>query len=223
VALLEGKKGKKGDDVREAHGEGAAARRAMIVALEDKSPGGSVFGARRRFRLGRSRRSCSRVVDVGSVGAVSDLVGRRQELAALEEFLDRMQREPAVLLVEGASGIGKTVIWRAGVELARARNTQVLSCRPGSSEVNLSFAGLGDLSDGPLDDALPRLPDPQRRALESALALSNLQSPADRRVLGLAFLAILRWQVRRAPVLLAVDDVQWLDAPSARILEFALR
>jgi predicted ATPase len=100
----------------------------------------------------------------------------------------------------------------------------VLSCRPAESEARLSFAALGDLLDGLLDRVLPRLPAPQRRALEVALLLeAPVGSPSGQRAVCVAFLAVLRHLSESGPVVLAVDDLQWLDDPSARVVEFALR
>ena len=76
------------------------------------------------------------------------IVGRRQELAAIDAFLGGAPNGTAALLVEGEAGIGKTSVWREGVERARGRGFRVLTARPVGAEVRLSFAGLGDLLDG---------------------------------------------------------------------------
>lgn len=62
----------------------------------------------------------------------SGVVGRRGELAAVEELLD-VGRLPAALVLEGEAGIGKTTLWSAGVDLARERSYRVLSARPASA------------------------------------------------------------------------------------------
>ena len=82
--------------------------------------------------------------------------------------------------------------------------------------MRLSFTAVGDLLAGELDQILPALPDPQRDALEVALLLARPRARApDRRAVANAFLSALRILGRRGPVAVAVDDVQWLDAPSA--------
>ena len=48
-------------------------------------------------------------------------------------------------------------------------------------------------------------------------------APPDRRAVAFAFLGALRALAREGPVVVAVDDVQWLDGPSAFMVEFALR
>ena len=103
----------------------------------------------------------------------TEIIGREEELAELRRFLDAADRVPAAFLMEGEPGIGKTALWRAGVELARARHFQVLTAIPAQAETRLSFAGLADLLSPVLADVLPALPGPQRRALEIALLLED--------------------------------------------------
>jgi DNA-binding CsgD family transcriptional regulator len=98
----------------------------------------------------------------------------------------------------------------------------VLACRPCEPESNLSFAGLGDLLEGTLPAAA--LPASQRRALEAALRLEESEEHRiDRHSVGAGILSLLRQLSLEAPVLIAVDDCQWLDTPSARSLAFAFR
>jgi hypothetical protein len=145
-------------------------------------------------------------------------------MAAVAAFLDAVPLGPCGLLLEGAAGIGKTTVWGAGVALAAGRCYTVLSSRPAESEARLSFAALGDLMDGVLEQALPELPSPQRRALEVALLLADpVGSPPEQRAVAVAFLAVIRHLSASGPVVLAIDDLQWLDVPSARTVEFALR
>ena len=152
------------------------------------------------------------------------LFGRESELSAVDRFVASINEGPAALVLEGEAGIGKTSLWWAGVERARRHSVRVLNCRPGVSELQLSYSCLGDLLDGALDGVLPSLVPPQRRALQAALLLSDqIEKPPDFRSIGLALLAVLRAHSSCGPVLVAVDDIQWLDSPSARVLEFALR
>jgi AAA ATPase domain len=127
-------------------------------------------------------------------------------------------------LLEGEAGIGKTTVWRAGATWTAGRSYTVLSCRPAQSETALSFSGLGDLLDPVLDRVLPLLPSPQRRALEVALLMQDPgSSPPEQRAVSVAFLAAIRHLSASALVVLAIDDLQWLDVPSAATVEFALR
>ena len=154
----------------------------------------------------------------------TEIIGREEELAELRRFLDAVDRVPAAFLMEGEPGIGKTALWRAGVDLARARDFQVLTAIPATAETRLSFAALSDLLGAALGDVLPNLPAPQRRALEVALLLEDSPGPPpDHRAVAFAFLSAVRTLARRGPVVVAIDDIQWLDGPSALIVEFAIR
>jgi DNA-binding CsgD family transcriptional regulator len=155
---------------------------------------------------------------------VEAIVGRQSELTALDAFLERIPEGPQGLFFEGEAGIGKTRIWREGLERARARGLRVLASRPGGAEVQLAFAGIADLLQAVLDDTLAELPPPQRRALAIALLLEDAEGvPPDDRAVAAAFLAALRAVAAAGPVLVALDDVQWLDSASMLTLEFALR
>jgi DNA-binding CsgD family transcriptional regulator len=154
---------------------------------------------------------------------VRHLVGREDELAALLDLLSAPDGLFAAAVVVGEAGIGKTTLSLAAAEAAEARGYLVLSCRPSEAEARFSFVGLADLIGGVVADVLPQLPRPQRRALEAALALSESDGePAEEGVVAFAFLNTLRRLAVGNPLLLAIDDVQWLDAPSLAMLRFAL-
>ena len=154
-----------------------------------------------------------------------EVVGRDEELSSLSAFLDRRADEqgPIALALEGEAGIGKSTLWRAAVEDARRRGLRVLSSRPAESERGLAYAGLGDLFDGALDEVLSSLTPPRRRALEVVLLVEDaVGRPVDQRALGVAVRSALELLAEDGLVL-AVDDLQWLDASSASALGFALR
>jgi DNA-binding CsgD family transcriptional regulator len=153
--------------------------------------------------------------------ATYSIVGRERELAALGAFVADVGGAGALVL-EGAPGIGKTTLWRAAVDDA-AGTRRVLAARPAAAEARLSFAALSDLLRPVLDDAIPSLPSPQRRALEGALLLREPHPGSDQRAVATAFLRVLHELAAHDPLLLAVDDAQWLDAPSRAVLEFAAR
>jgi DNA-binding CsgD family transcriptional regulator len=151
-------------------------------------------------------------------------VGRGEELAALEESFGDPAAGARVLVLEGEPGIGKTTVWREAARRAEARGYRVLSCRAAEAESRLSFAGLGDLLAPLAPDTFARLPGPQRRGLEIALLRVEAEGRApDPRTIGTALVSLLSDLAAEAPAAVAVDDVQWLDRPSARALEFAVR
>ncbi len=152
------------------------------------------------------------------------VVGREPELEALGGFLADPEAGPAALLIEGEAGIGKTTLWRAGVDAALLRGFRVLTARIGESETKLSFTAVADLLEPVVDEALPELPEPQRVALEAALLRAEAHGPAqEQRAVFLAVLAVLRRTAMSQPLLLALDDLQWVDGPSGRVLGFVLR
>src|SRR5438067_3139279 len=153
-----------------------------------------------------------------------EVVGRDEELAVVRDFLAAVDRLPSALLIEGEAGIGKTTLWSAGIAVAAGHGYRVLSARPAQSESQVSYAGLADLLDPVLERALNELPPPQRRALEIALVLRDPESGVpDQAAIAFALLGALRSAVTDVPVVVAVDDLQWLDAPSAFALRFAAR
>jgi DNA-binding CsgD family transcriptional regulator len=150
--------------------------------------------------------------------------GREAELARVSSFLDAVPNGPDALVLGGEAGIGKSAVWLDALGYAGDRSYRVLSSRPTESEAKLSFAALGDLLDGVVDEVLDALPAPQRTALEVALLRAEAgASPPDRRTLSSAFHGALIALAEAGPVVLAIDDVQWLDLPSARVVEFAIR
>jgi len=153
-----------------------------------------------------------------------EVVGRDAELAVVHGFLDAVDRLPRVLVIEGEAGIGKTTLWRAGISSARERGYCVLSTLPVQAESQLSYVGLADFLESILEEVLAELPPPQRRALEVALLRRDPGGSApDQTAIAFAFLGALRVAADKKPALVAVDDLQWLDAPSTFVLEFAAR
>jgi predicted ATPase len=131
---------------------------------------------------------------------------------------------PTAFVLESEAGIGKSTLWLAGVEAARERGLRVLGSRPAETERSFAHAGLGDLFEPALDDVLSELPAPRRRALEVALAIEEeTDVPVDPRTLAIAVRNALEVLAVAGPVVVAVDDVQWLDASSAGLLGVALR
>jgi DNA-binding CsgD family transcriptional regulator len=152
------------------------------------------------------------------------IIGRDGELVSVDGFLSAIEDGPTALLLDGEVGMGKTVLWKAGLAAASERSYGVLACRPIESETEMAYAALGDLLGDDAADALAELPGPQRRALEVALLLREPEDeqPAQRAV-AVATLGVLAALSRERPLLVAIDDVQWLDPESENVLAFVAR
>ena len=153
-----------------------------------------------------------------------EIVGREAEFASVNAFIGEAKGGPGALVLEGEAGIGKSTLWEAGVDHARAQGLSVLSSRPAEAERSLGHVGLGDLLEEVIDDVLAALSTPRRNALEVALLREEASGdPVDPRALAVAVRDALQFLSDREPTLIAVDDVQWLDPSSASALAFALR
>jgi DNA-binding CsgD family transcriptional regulator len=153
----------------------------------------------------------------------AEIVGRAAEITYVAGWLDALT-EASSLLLEGEAGIGKTTVWREGLELARTRGLRVLACSCVAAEASLSFSNLTDLMEPALDEALAALPEPQRHAMQVALLREEPgYSRVDQRTIAAGTLSTLGVLAARKPLLLAIDDAQWLDGPSAGALAFAFR
>jgi DNA-binding CsgD family transcriptional regulator/tetratricopeptide (TPR) repeat protein len=164
----------------------------------------------------------------------SKLIGRDAEIAQIRAFLSAASGAPAALVITGDAGIGKTAVWQHVLQAA-GRSATVLSCQPASAERLLAFSALDDLLGDVAGEVLPALPGPRRRAVEVALLRDTSPGsgpvgpsgtglpPPERRVLARGVLDALRILAARSPLVIAVDDAQWLDRPSAYALEFCLR
>ena len=151
------------------------------------------------------------------------VVGRESELARVDAAIAALSSGGSLVL-HGDPGIGKTTLWEAGIDEAAGRGVRVLATRTSSAEGRLSYAGLIDLCDRVEEDVLATLRSPQRSALEVALLRAEPSAtPPEEQAVALGFLSVLRALAARGPVLVAIDDAQWLDASSADALGFAAR
>jgi hypothetical protein len=165
-----------------------------------------------------------RVAGLGVKASNPVIVGRDSELRAVSDFLDRDASGTRGLVLEGSAGIGKTTLWLAGVDEARGHGWLVLVTRAAESEARMSYAALGDLLSGVPETTFDELPTPLRRALDRALLRADAPVPApDPRAVSMAAGALLRSLAADRPVIIAIDDLQWLDRPSSRVLSFVLR
>ena len=151
------------------------------------------------------------------------IIGREAELAAVDAFV-RATGWPRAFVLAGEPGVGKTTLWEAGVDLARQLGFRVLLARGSAAETQLSSTALIDLLDGVDGEELASLPAPQLQALEVALLRAEpTAAPPEPTAIALGLLNALRSLAAREPVLVAIDDVQWLDGASAEALAYAAR
>ena len=157
-------------------------------------------------------------------GWVETIIGRQAELGAITRFIESIPSGPVALVLGGEPGIGKTTLWRAATRVASERSWHVLSTSPAESEIHFPYAALTDLLEGPAESVIAGLPEPQRRAVEVALLRRRAEGPpTEQHAISVAVLTVLRRLAQSTPILLALDDVQWIDSPSTRVLQFAIR
>ncbi|HEU4538219.1 MAG TPA: AAA family ATPase, partial [Polyangiaceae bacterium] len=163
------------------------------------------------------------------------LLERDAELGSIMRALDRAGEGDGLLVaVEGPAGIGKTRLLRAAVAAAEERDVLVLAARGGELEHEFPNGVVRQLVERPL-----MLATPERRAAALAgpagIAAAELGldanakagAGADQGDKSFALLHGLYWLVANLaaeqPLMLAVDDVQWSDAPSLRFLHYLAR
>jgi DNA-binding CsgD family transcriptional regulator len=152
------------------------------------------------------------------------VVNRPQEFRVVSDFLRAAAQQPSGLVIEGESGIGKTTLWLAGVEQARDDGFRVFTARVGQAESVLAYAAVADLLRDVDADVLAGLPDVQRVAVDRVLLRASSDDHAtDQRVVAAAFAAVFDRLAAESPVLIAIDDLQWLDRSSRDVVAFAAR
>ena len=139
----------------------------------------------------------------------------------LSRWVAGVRASSRALLLEGPAGIGKTHMLRTLTGHAEP-DCRVMRAQPGQAEVRLVGSALIDLCADITDDEIAELPHPQAAALSAAL-LRTSDDCAQPHAVALAFTTLLRRLAEHRPLLLCIDDVQWLDAQTAGVLAFAAR
>ena len=143
---------------------------------------------------------------------------------AVDDFLTAAATAPSGLVVEGEPGIGKTTLWLASIEKARAQGFLVLAARAVEAESVLAYTSLADLLSGLYPVVYGDLPEPQRLALERVLLLADTSGPpTNPHAVAAGFLSVVERLAAQTPVLLAIDDLQWLDPSSIYVIASAAR
>jgi DNA-binding CsgD family transcriptional regulator len=150
------------------------------------------------------------------------LHGRGRELGVLTDLAGHLrQGAGGALVVRGVAGIGKSSLLEATAARARDDGIQVLSAVGVQSEMRLPFAGLHQLL-SPILHLADGLPGRQRGALLAAFGMSDEVSP-ELFLVALATLELISDKAETAPVLLVVEDAQWLDHTSGAVLALVAR
>src|SRR2546425_90895 len=152
-----------------------------------------------------------------------ELIGRDAERREIEGWIGAGHRSSGALLLTGGAGIGKTTLWRHAVADARRAGRLVIASSPAESGTQLQFAVLGDLLGDHLREVAPLVPSPQLRALEVALLLREADAAAPEPLaIALAVLSAFKALAAARPLVVAIDDAQWIDKASGAALAFAL-
>lgn len=139
-------------------------------------------------------------------------------------FLASAASAPAGLLLEGDAGIGKTTVLLTAVDEARDKGFRVLTARSAAAESVLAYAALSDLLRDVDATEYADLPDVQRLALDRVLLRAGFHERAsEQREVAASFLAVVERFAESSPVLLSVDDLQWLDTSSQKVIAYAAR
>jgi AAA ATPase domain len=155
-------------------------------------------------------------------GGDSDALSARDgELELIREFLNRSAAHGDALVVLGEPGVGKTALLRAADEMEVAAGGRVLTAAGVESEADVTFSGLHEAV-LPLYDEISELTDSYREALTVALGFGD-GAPPDRLRVATATLTLLMRAASSAPLLQTVDDLPWLNRPSAVVLSIVAR
>jgi DNA-binding CsgD family transcriptional regulator len=151
-------------------------------------------------------------------------VRRPAESRALSDFLGSAAVRPSGQIIAGEAGIGKTTLWLDGLAQARERGFRVLSARVGQAESVMAYAAVADLIGDVETAVFDALPDLQRLALDRVLLRADGDGPeTDHRVTAAAVVEVVSLLSADNPVLVAIDDVQWLDSSSRAVISFAAK
>jgi DNA-binding CsgD family transcriptional regulator len=152
------------------------------------------------------------------VDAGPELIEREQECTVLDALVDRLRDGGGAVVIRGEPGIGKSALLHRIRGRANAQGARALVTGGVESEAEFAFAGLHQLL-RPVLGALAQLPDAQRQTLEAALGLGVDLVPDLYRVAVATFQLVCELSAS-VPLVLIVDDAQWLDRSSLSVVAF---
>ncbi|MER5698278.1 ATP-binding protein [Streptomyces mirabilis] len=152
--------------------------------------------------------------------ATGTLIGRSRDLKQLHDLLG-LGAEGGALLLSGEAGVGKSALLDAVAEAASVAGARVLRATGTQFEADCSYSGLNQVL-FPLQEAMDCLENTYRDVLRVALGFQS-GPPPQRLVVSNATLALLQKAAADQPLLVIIDDLPWIDRPSAAVLDFAAR
>ena len=162
-------------------------------------------------------------MSVSSPPAASlELIGRANETQRLDAVLDRLREGGDALVILGEAGIGKSALLNRAGDRASRLGARVLSIVGVESEAELAFAGLHQLL-RPISRRIASLPDPQRQALDAAFGVADEVEQPDPFRVALAAFQLVSGAADSSPLILIVDDAQWIDRSTLEVLAFIAR
>ncbi|GAA3555817.1 LuxR family transcriptional regulator [Microlunatus spumicola] len=169
-----------------------------------------------------SVRALRTVDDEGQVAR--PLTGRQREVDHLRASLSEVSRAGRAVVISGEAGIGKTALAEVAEAYARHLGFVVLRCDAVERERSIGYSGLHQLLQ-PVLHLRTSLPPRQQQALETVFGLdeSDEAPTANQLLVGIATLGLLEEAGSPRPVLLLVEDLQWLDRSSGDVLGFVAR
>ena len=148
-------------------------------------------------------------------------MGRAAELALIDEFLARAAADGGSLLLAGEPGVGKTALLQAAADYAMIAGTRVVRAEGVEFETTGVFSGLSQILI-PLSAGLEMLLPAHRDTLAVVLGVAEGDQPKPPQV-AQAALNLIRGSAAGRPLLLVIDDLQWMDRSSADVLSFVVR
>ena len=198
--------------------------RAVFVEQRTVLHADRVPAIRSQFATGNKRRLravYARAMAVSTRPVAAGLIGRETEVERLDAVLDRIREQGAAILVRGEPGIGKSALLGHARERSGSLGARALSAVGVESEAELTFAGLHQLL-RTITRRMDAIAPAQRAALEAAFGFADALERDPYRV-SLAAYELVCEAADAGPLLLIVDDAQWLDRSSLATLAFIAR
>jgi DNA-binding CsgD family transcriptional regulator len=152
------------------------------------------------------------------------VVGRSDHIRAIARYLQSADAHSSALLIEGEAGVGKSTLWLFALEQASELGFHTMSARASQVETEMAYGTVADLLGEVDPEVFIGLPDVQQAAVDRVLLRGGSDaSVADVQVVAAALMSVIQRLGRTAPVMIGVDDLQWLDDCSRAVLAYVAR